>query len=105
MDIIYYIIIVYTNTYIEVTKEQAISILERDIVIYTAALHWNVARSAYNNEAPKVIYVEDFIHRLANKIYSAFDSTIITEKSLLHLAHWYTESMIREEYAQLVNKN
>jgi hypothetical protein len=105
LDNSYIIIIVYTIKNSKVTKEQAISILESDLVIYTAALHWNVARSAYNNQAPKVIYVEEFIHRLANKIYSAFDSTIITEKSLLHLAHWYTEAMIREEYAQLVNKS
>ena len=87
-----------------VTRIEAIAILESDLVIYTAALHWNVARSAYNNEAPKVIYVEEFISKLVDRIYSSFDASIITKTSLLHLAHWYTEAMIREQYAMLVNK-
>ena len=87
-----------------ITRQEAFEILEKDLVIYTAALHWNVARSAYNDEAPKIIYVEEFIAKLIERIYSSFDTSIITKHSLLHLAHWYTESMIREQYGNLVNK-
>lgn len=86
------------------TEKEVIAILENDLVIYTAAIHYNVARSAVNNEPPRIIYVADFVHSVTKKILSTFDPTILTKKSVLHLAHWYIEGMIREQYAQLVNK-
>lgn len=86
------------------TEKEVIEILERDIVIYTASLHWNVCRSAYHNEQPKVIYVQDFIELVAKKILATFDPSILTKKSVMHLAHWYIEGMIREQYSNLVNK-
>lgn len=85
-------------------EEQVIEILEADTLIYTAALHWNVARSAYNDEAPKVIYVREFIDLIAERILATFDPSILTAKAVTHLARWYTEHLIREQYARLVNK-
>lgn len=83
---------------------QIIEILEKDTLIYTAALHWNVARCAYMDEPPRIIYVREFIDEIANRIFKTFDPSILTKRSVLHMAHWYTEHMIREQYALLVNK-
>lgn len=88
----------------EMTKTEVVKILEADILIYTAALHWNVARSATGNEPPRVIYVAEFIDEIAERICSSFDNTILTRRAVLHLAGWFTEHMIREQYAKLVEK-
>jgi hypothetical protein len=80
------------------------AILESDILIYTASIHWNVVRSHVNGVQPKVIYVDEYINEITNRIINSFDPSILTKKSVLHLAHWYSEHMIREQYAQLVNK-
>ena len=86
------------------SEDEVIHILENDIVIYTASIHYNVVRSAVNNQPPKVIYVQEFINAVANKIMTTFDPSILTKKSVMHLAHWYIEGMIREQYSALVNK-
>lgn len=86
------------------TANQVKEILESDVVIYTAAIHFNVVKSAAMNLPPKIIYIEDFIDTLTNRILSTFDASILTKKSVMHLAHWYIEGMIREQYSILVNK-
>lgn len=86
-------------------EKEVIDILESDIVIYTAAIHYNVARSAANNEPPRIIYIHDFIQDVSKKIVNSFDESLLTKKSVLHLAHWFIEGMIREQYSKLVNKN
>ena len=87
------------------TDLEVIDILENDTLIYTAALHYNVAKYAYYDEPPRIIYVQEFINEIASRILKTFDSSILTKKTVLHLAHWYTEHMIREQYAALVNRN
>lgn len=80
-------------------------ILENDILIYTASIHWNVVRSQVEGTHPKVIYVEEYINEITRRIINSFDITILTPKSVLHLAHWFSENLIREQYARLVNKS
>lgn len=87
------------------TREQVFDILEKDTLIYTAAIHWNVVKSAVNGEPPRVIYIEEFITEVSSRILSTFDPSIMTPKAVMHLAHWYTENMIREQYARLINKS
>lgn len=86
------------------THDEVLAILRKDILIYTAAIHWNVVRSASNNAPPKVIYIEEFIGEVARRITNGFDPSILNKKSVLHLANWFTEHLIREEYGRLVNK-
>lgn len=86
------------------TQAEVVKILESDILIYTAALHWNVARSATGNEPPRIIYVSEFINEIAKRICNSFDNTMLTEGAVLHLAGWFTEHMIREQYAKLVER-
>jgi hypothetical protein len=86
------------------TKEEVIHVLQKDILLYTAAIHWNVARSAYTNSPPKIIYVNEFIEEICSRILNTFDPTILNKRSVIHLAHWYTEHMIREQYGLLVNR-
>lgn len=79
-----------------------VELLERDTLIYTAAIHWNVIRSASNSEPPKIIYVHEFIEMIAKKIEGTFDMNLMNKHSVMHLAHWYTENLIRSEYSKLV---
>lgn len=87
------------------TESKVLEILREDILIYTAAIHWNVVRSAGTDAPPRVIYIEEFIAELSRRIVNSFDPSILNKQSVKHLANWYTEHMIREQYAKLVNKH
>ena len=87
----------------KVNEKEVKEILHNSNLIYTAAIHWNVIKSAVNGEPPRIIYIEQFINEICSRILGTFDPSILTENSLMHLAHWYTEHMIREQYSKLVN--